>query len=254
MQERGSRKHERRKVERTIFCFRNFFFRVFVILFLISLQTGYGLAADDDSVAADLQVLKKAGIPSDTAGLLNFFRRRTLTESDRERIEGWIRELGDNEFATRQRASARLVTEGNRAAPLLRKAVTHSDLEVRRRAEECLKGIGDQDVGLNVVSAAARLIAARRPAGAAEVLLNFLPFAEDEGSSEDIQPALTAVAIHNGKPDPILTAALKDKDPARRAGAAVALCHPSTADLRPAISPLLHDKDQNVRLRVALAL
>jgi HEAT repeat protein len=211
-------------------------------------------AADDDSGLADLQVLKKAGVPSDNDGLLNFFRRRTLTESDRERIEGLIRDLGNNEFAVRQRASARLVTEGNRAAPFLRKALTHSDLEIRRRAEECLKEIGDQDVGLNVVSAAARLIAARRPAGAAEVLLNFLPFAEDEGSSEDIQPALTAMAIRDGKPDPILTAALKDKDPVRRAGAAVALCQPGATELRPAIHELLRDIDLNVRLRVAMAL
>jgi HEAT repeat protein len=225
-----------------------------MLLFAISAFGSNNYSTADDTLAADLQVLQNAGISSDSSSLLEFFRRRTLTETDRTRIEALIRDLGSNEFTERQRASANLVAEGNRAKPLLRRAAGHPDLEVRRRAEECLKAIRDQDDGLNVVSAAARLLVNRRPSGAAEVLLDFLPFAEAEGSSEEIQPALIALAIRDGKPDPVVAAALRDKDPVRRAGAAVALCQPAASDVRPEIRHLLHDPDLNVRLRVGLAL
>jgi hypothetical protein len=224
-----------------------------VILLFVPTLSGE-IRAEDDPVAADLQVLKKAGASTDDQSLLDFFRRRTLHESDRARILGLIREMGNNDFAVRQRASARLVAEGKRAEPLLQKALSSTDLEIRRRAEDCLKRIGDQDVGASAVSAAARLIAVRRPAGAAEVLLDYLPFAEVEGMTDDVQPALTAVAVRDGKPDPTVTAALKDKDPIRRSGAAVALCQPAAAELRPAIRQMLRDPDPNVRLRVSLVL
>jgi HEAT repeat protein len=245
---RETQKHE------TGCAFRVFAFRVFVLLFFFLSNPLAGQGAGDDPVTVDLQVLKKAGISTDSAGLLDFFRRRTLSDLDRGRIEGLIRDLGSPDYSVRQRASAQLVAEGTRAKPLLRRAATHPDLEIRRRAEDCLKGIGNQDVGPNVVSAAARLIGARRPPGAAEVLLNFLPFAESEGSVDDIQRALTSLAIRDGKPDPVVATALRDKDPLRRTAAAVALCQPAATELRPAILQLMHDPDLNVRLGVAVAL
>jgi HEAT repeat protein len=226
----------------------------FALLFSVSFMVGNGWSAEDDAIEADLQVLKKAGIASDSEGLLNFFRRRTLTEPDRLRIEGLIRDLGNNEFAARQRASAKLLAEGARAVPLLKHALTAQDLEIRRRAEDCLKSIGGQDAGTNVVASAARVVGVRRPAGAAEVLLNYFPYAEVEGVSEDVLPALKALAVRDGQPDPVLAAALTDKDPIRRRAAAEALCQPAAASLRPAIRQLLRDPDATVRLYVALAL
>jgi hypothetical protein len=254
MPRRVSRKHERENVERTKVFFRSFLFRVFVLLFFVPTPPTCVRASEVDAVDADLQVLKKAGIASDSEGLLSFFRRRTLTEPDRLRIEGLIRDLGNNEFAARQRASAKLLAEGARVVPLLKHALTSQDLEIRRRAEDCLKGIGGQGVGTNVVASAARVVSVRRPTGAAEVLLNYFPYAEVEGVSEDVLPALKAVAVRDGQPDTVLAAALTDKEPIRRRAAAEALCQPAAASLRPAIRQLLRDADATVRLHVALAL
>ena len=223
-------------------------------LFVSLALTARSLADGADPLEADLQVLKKAGIASDSESLLNFFRRRTLTEPDRIRIENLIRDLGNNEFTIRERASAKLSAEGARAVPLLKHALTAQDLEIRRRAENCLKNIGTQDVATNVVSSSARVVGSRRLPGAAEVLLNYFPYAEVEGISEDVLAALKAVAIRDGQPDPVLAAGITDKDPVCRWAAAEALCQPAALSLRPAIRQLLHDPDATVRLHVALAL
>src|SRR5262249_29187637 len=179
------------QVKNLRFAFCNSFWPFILAFVFVSLAlTAYSRADGADPLEADLQVLKKAGIASDSESLLNFFRRRTLTGPDRIRIENLIRDLGSNEFTIRERASEKLSAEGARAAPLLKHALTAQDLEIRRRAENCLKNIGTQDVAANVVSSSARVLGSRRPSGAAEVLLNYFPYAEVEGISEDVLPAL----------------------------------------------------------------
>jgi hypothetical protein len=76
--------------------------------------------------------------------------------------------------------------------------------------------------GKKTVGAAVRLLGLRKPAGAAEVLLHYLPGA-DADVAGDVRAALFAVVQTNAKPDPILVRALEDKDPARRSAAAAAL-------------------------------
>jgi hypothetical protein len=67
------------------------------------------------------------------------------------------------------------------------------------------------------------LVAVRKPAGAAEVLLAYLPFAPTERLADEATAALAAVAVRDGKPDKVVVEALEDKDPIRRAAAAAAL-------------------------------
>jgi hypothetical protein len=69
------------------------------------------------------------------------------------------------------------------------------------------------------MSAAIRLLGLRKPEGAAEVLLNYLPSADAEVARE-ARAALFAMAMRHGKPDPVLVRALEDKDARRREAAA----------------------------------
>jgi HEAT repeat protein len=210
------------------------------------------IAVGQDTTAGDQQLLKAVGVGSDAQSLLDFFRRRTITETDLNDIRELIRQLGDESFYVRQKASAALVTRGAICAPLLRAALKDPDIEIVRRAEDALRAI-EEIPNAALVPAAARLIALRKPAGAVEVLLNYLPHADDEGIAEAVRSALAANALVEGKPDPALVAALADKHAARRAGAAVALCRAS-AEQRSTVKKLLHDGDPTVRLRAALAL
>ncbi len=96
--------------------------------------------------------------------------------------------------------------------------------------------------------------ARRKPAGAAPVLLAYLPFADNENVADEVRAALAAVAVRDGKPDSNLVSTLKDKEPLRRAAAAEALCRSGAPELQKLTKDLLKDSDPLVRMRVALAL
>jgi outer membrane protein assembly factor BamB len=211
----------------------------------LALAAGTARPADDDE-----RTLKQAGVATDDAGLLGFFRTSGPSEDD---IRALIGKLGDDSFEVREKASAALVTLGPPAEPFLRQALKSGDAEIARRAEDCLKHIGSGTPAA-VVSAAARLLARRKPAGAAEALLAYLPRAAGEASEEDVRAALAAVAVRDGKAEPALVKALEDKSPARRGAAAAALARGGARDSLPAVRKLLHDPEPSVRLQTALAL
>jgi hypothetical protein len=229
----------------------------------MSLRYGFGLcglfliaallSAGPTPEARDEQVLKEAKVATDGPGLLEFFRKRTLDDAAEDKIKGLIRQLGDDVFEVREQASGQLVAIGARALPFLRQAGNDLDVEVSRRAKECLRSI-EQGGTARVVVAAARVLARLKPAGAAEAMLGYLPAAEDESVAEQVREVLVDLAVREGKAEPALVAALSDKSPARRAAAGVALARAKLADQQSAVRKLLDDADPAVRLRVALAL
>ena len=134
---------------------------------------------------------------------------------------------------------------------MLRDALRDSELEVSRRAQRCIQRIEEEPAN-RLPAAALRLLALRKPAGAAETLLAFVPFAEDD-SIDEVKSALTALAVRDGKPDPALLRALSSSHRGVRGAAAEALAH-AGPEARPALRKVLADADLTVRLRAALAL
>jgi HEAT repeat protein len=208
--------------------------------------------AGPDTSAADERILEAAKIGTDGPSLLAFFRGRTLGEVDAGKIRTLIKDLGDDDFQTREKATEELVKLGNQAETLLQQALKDKDIEVVRRAEECLRRIKN---GTGMVdTAAARLVALHKPAGAAEVLLGYVPFANNPLVVEEVKTTLAAVAVTNGQVDKALLAALTDKNAVRRAAAGVALCRAGPpADPKP-VRLLLADGDLTVRVAAAIAL
>ncbi len=186
----------------------------------------------------------------DDPDLLDFFRQRAARATPDE-LRRLVKQLSDDSFEVRERASERLVRVGAPALP----ALSHvpADAEGRRRAEECRRAIESPPDGTEV-RAAARLVAERRPPGAVAVLLDYLPTRADEATAEALRTALTAVAVRDGRPEAAVVRALSDDEPARRAAAADALCRAGARGLLPAVRRLLKDPDPSVRLRVGLAL
>lgn len=209
---------------------------------------------DRHAEAEDEQTLRAAGFSTDEQTLLEFFRKRTLGDASRARISSLVRSLGDRSFAARERASAELARFGPAAVEYLKPALRDPDLEVARRAEQCLRRIAENGAEVAVAIAAARALARRKPAGACEVLLSYLPHADDALVGDEVRAALAALALRDGQPEPALAAALADQSPVRRAAAAEAFTRAEAAGLRPAIGKLLRDPEPAVRLRVALAL
>src|SRR5262249_41595568 len=193
------------------------------------------------------------GVATDGPSLLEFFRKRTVDGDDREHIQKLIKELGSEDFETREVASGKLAALGARAKPLLKAAPADPDVEISRRPKECLEKI-DQGSSAQAVAAAARVVAQRKPDKAVEVLLAYLPSAEDPMVAQEVCNTLGALALKDGKADPALVAALTDKSAAKRAAAAVALAHAKASDELPVVRKLLRDPDPAVRARVGLAL
>src|SRR5262249_26421665 len=173
---------------------------------------------DAEQLAADQQVLKQANIEMDDAGLLEYFRKRTLRDADRENVRALVRKLGDEAFIVRNRATNDLIAMGTTARPSLHEALNDPDLEVVRRATNCLEAI-EKNLNPAASQAAARMLARRKPAATTEVLLGFLPFAEDDSVADETRAALTALAVRDGKPDKEVVAGNADRPPVGRGGA-----------------------------------
>jgi HEAT repeat protein len=258
--------------------------------FLVS--SGALAGAENDSLSADEFTLRAAHIGSDGPSLVRYLRQRIPKEVNFDRIEALIRQLGHESFAVREDATRQLLMIGPAAAPKLRQAASNPDPEVRRRAQGCLQQIArtpdgslagalttaltmfrPQPGGLEtlvaylsawdsmersgspaVILAGVRLLSARHPTGAAQVLLDYLPYVVDESVSEEIDSALGAVALRNGAPDPDLLSALQDKLNLRRGAAAVALCRAGGLPMAALVRPLLNDPDPVVRQRIATVL
>jgi hypothetical protein len=171
--------------------------------------------------AADEKALKEAKIDFDGPALVKYVRGLIPDAANIARAKALIKQLGDDSFDVREKATADLIKLGRIAVPLLQQASKDDDREVARRADDCLSRIGNQ-TGNVAVASAVRLLAIKRPTGAVEALLDYLPSAEAPVARE-IKAALVVLARRDGKPDPALTKALDDKDAFRRLVAAAVL-------------------------------
>jgi len=227
--------------------------RCVIALVVLTLLPTLARPADVEGVLADEVLLQKAGLPSHGPGLLDFFRRRSAATATAEQLARLIEQLGAAAPGDRDRAGAELVALGPIAVPLLRQAARDPDGGAGSRlANRCLQILETQSTTLS--AAAVRLLALRRPEGAVETLLSFLPSAEDESVLVEVQNALAQLAYRHGQPEPVLAQALQDADPLRRAAAIDALCLNGRAEPRAALRKLLHDPVARVRLRAGLAL
>jgi HEAT repeat protein len=217
----------------------------------IPIFLGLVLAA---SAAGDESALEAARLPTTDKALLDFFHRRAQSPPTRAAIEQLARALNSESAAEADAAQGELVSIGAPVVPVLREVANRVDaVRASRRAKQVLQLIeGPQADRLPVE--AARLLAVRKPPRAAEALLGYLPFADNDAVVEELVSALTAVGLRDGKADPDLLAALKGPQAFGRAAAARALCKAGRTASWKAVRPLLTDPEPAVRLQAALAL
>jgi HEAT repeat protein len=210
-------------------------------------------AGENEAVRADEALLRDARIDPGTASLLAFFRQRTLSEGDQHQLDVLIGRLGSPRFAVREKAFKQLVGKGTPALARLRQALQDPDVEIVRRVENCIQEI-ERGPGPLLPVAAARLLAHRRVPGAVEVLLRYLPFADDAEVEEEVLTALGQLSDPRVRPVPCLVEALRDAHPARRAAAGYVLGRRDLPSLGGLLGKLLQDPEARVRFRTAQAL
>jgi hypothetical protein len=199
----------------------------------------------------DERILRQANVPADGPSLIALLRKSTPLHVDVKQVGALVERLGSEDFLERERAAQDLITLGALAAPHLRRALRHADRELALRAGACLRVI-DTGAGPQVQAAAIRLLAERKPPGAAEALLAYLPYAPDDTVAAAVRQTLPAVAIREGKPEPALLTALADASPLQRQAAGEALA--TGGVIVPEVRRLLDDADPRVRLTLALVL
>src|SRR5262245_44504579 len=195
----------------------------FAITALLTFAALPATAQDNDHFADELR-LKSAGFPIVAPGLLAFFKARTTTTVEADRLAKLVEALGDKDEGTRMKAYRELIGLGPIAVPALRVAANDPDTStsnaLARQALENIQG----DHGNQMLMLAARVLGHKAPAGTAAALLGFLPFTEHDEVIEELKRCLNEAAFDaEGKPDPVLVKALTDEQPARRAAAAEVL-------------------------------
>jgi hypothetical protein len=205
------------------------------------------------ALLADELLLHSMGVGSDGPALLKFFRKRTLTEADVQRLDQLIRQLSDDQFRAREKASAELIGLGRPVIAWLSKAQESFDPEVRKRAAACLAAI-ETNPGSALPAAAVRLIRQKRPEGTIAALLAYLPCALNDLVEEEILITLRALGARDGKLDHALLAALGDPHREKRSAAALVVGQLGNSNERPLVRRLLADADPKVRLRAAQGL
>jgi HEAT repeat protein len=205
------------------------------------------ISPDDD------KLLKGAKLAAEGPALLDYFKKRTLTAQNRDKIDELIRKLGDDSFKVREKAGDDLRAFGAVALPQLRRALGDPDEEVRERAREGIAAV-EEKANADLSAAAARVLRTRAPAETVKVLLEYAPDAENDAVAEEVLTTLAVVGVKENKVDALLVEALKDKHPARRAAAALAVGRSGTAEQRKKVQALLSDADVRVRFRAAQGL
>lgn len=229
--------------------------RYVVLASLMALMSLCGSAAGAEGDAdADEQILQAARLPIESPSLLALFRKRTPDADSQARIKTLITQLGSDLFSEREEASEGLAECGVAAVGLLRKATHHDDLEIRWRARDALVLIEQNDLSVDVLIAALRVLARRKPARLSEVLLDYAPHAVDADITDEVCLTLSSAARRERDADPRLVRALTDLSPIKRAIAGAALGSSGSGKQLPAVRRLLRDPDPQVRRRVALSL
>jgi HEAT repeat protein len=184
--------------------------------------------------------------------LLAMLSKRTLSPAEHKKVLETIRRLGASDYRVREKAAVELIARGRMILPILRETIKGNETEIVRRAQGCIERI-EEEPAHRLPAAALRLLALRNPSGAAESLLAYLPFAEEDNLGE-AQAALALFAQRDGKPESALVQALADAHPVIRAAAGEALAQAAAPEAAAAVRKLLGDANLSVRKRVAQAL
>lgn len=200
------------------------------------------------------RTLSARGLPTAGPALLHFFRERTLPREQVEQDQSLITKLGDRAFRTRAHADLELARRLPQVRPLLVQALRKPlSLESTRRLEILLANHPEGDETA-LAQASAFLLSRAKVPGAAQVLLDYLPFAANPRVVQAVREGLPLLALVGGEPNPAVAAALKDPHPLRRSAAAEALLRAGGLKHKTAAAAVLKEEDPHLRWPIVTAL
>lgn len=227
--------------------------RPFLLSILVLLASQRLSLGDSTEVEEAEKLLKNAKIPTDDQSLLEFFRKQTLREEDLKRLTDTIPQLGDRDFATRERTSAALRLAGQAVLPFLKEALKDPDPEINRRAQELIVFLTEGQF-TERACAVANLVQARKLNGACPILLDFLMQVQNDSLKEAIMAALAAAGVREDKLDATLVSGLASEEAAKRAACALLVGRFGKDGHRTLVEKLLIDEKLEIRLAAVQGL
>ncbi|MFQ3650956.1 MAG: HEAT repeat domain-containing protein, partial [Gemmataceae bacterium] len=203
---------------------------------------------------ADLASLREFKIEPTVAGILDYFKKRTPAKETLDKIETFVGELGDEEYAIREKATRGLIEIGPLARGKLALAAKSEDPEVRKRAKYALDRISVPADDNRLLPAALRVLAAKKAENTAEIILNLLPHIENLDTIDEMASELSPLILDkDGKPVEAAKEALTSKNKAIRGAIAVALAK-GNDETKALVRKLADDPEVGVRRRALVAL
>lgn len=199
-------------------------------------------------VGGQEKTLKDHGQKTDSASLIEFLRRRSLTPSERKKIDTLIQQLGHRLYRKREVASKELIARGTVVIRLLERELTNKDAEISRRARDCISAI-QQGPSIEVVLAVIRFIEQKKMIKAGDSLMLFLPYAEDQQVEQAVLETLLSLANEKKTFLDALKKHANDGEPARRAAVGYVFSRVALNDHKAIVKQLLQDSSPLVRFR-----
>lgn len=133
-------------------------------------------------------------LPIDPTDLLKRIRFQTLTKQERLEAEANLDRLSSKVFRDREKAMRELMYANPGVDPLLRARLAAAHPETRRRLDQMLR-VQRGRWTPEKAEATLRIVREIRPEGAADVLLDFLPYADDPWIALEAIAGLRALGV-----------------------------------------------------------
>ena len=199
------------------------------------------------------KLLQTNGLKTDSTSLIEFLRKRSLTPTERTKVDALIKQLGHRLYRKRELASKALIARGMVVVRLLERELENDDVEVARRAKDCIDAIR-QGPSIDLVLAVLHLIEQRKLTEAVDALVLFIPYSEDHLVEQTVLATLLNLAKSNKTVIDTLQKSAKDTEATRRAAVGYVLSRIPSKDYKEIVKRLLQDSSTLVRYHTARGL
>ena len=133
-----------------------------LLFFLLICNVTHGGWPEDEVNYWDDLIIKKSGISTKPKDIQNWLQSRIPNVTNGIKASKWVIDLGNESFEVREQASRELLKLNNLAIFELKKAIKSKDIEVAKRASDCLQQISPHE-SIALKTAIIRLLGKSNP-------------------------------------------------------------------------------------------
>lgn len=185
--------------------------------------------------------------------LLPEFTQKIPTPEDQRKIKDLIRDLGDDNFETREKASTKIKALGDLVVPSLRSLTNSLDVEIKGRAKSLLEEMGESK-SKPISPSLVRILALKKTKGLLPALLAYFPVAESDEQFNEFLESAILYARQQPLPDAAVLKSLNAENPRVKLASGMLLLPFEDANSKETVKTILADNNPWIRNRMALAL